>query len=157
LKPLIKISLLLFISLGIVSAAEIPKPLAKVIWNQLPKNFVEYKKQKKGSIWESSSLQIIEGKYSIEVGSCYYTNGNIIRNMAKEDDVPDYYMIEILAPNRIGKSVVSSLRIPMSLVTKERINAKAPKIVSFDPKTGIATINLGKSIFKCRIIIQRLT
>ena len=157
MKHLITVTSLIMIvllSMARSGPLEPPKPLANVEWIAKPKGFQEFKRAKKGAVWENTSLLIFEGKVSIDVGPCYYRVGADIRRQRKEDEVADYYIIEVLEENEIGQTTLASLRIPLAFVEKDRLHKPAKELVRFDKATGIATIDLGNAIFKCQVTIS---
>ena len=117
-------------------------------WILLPDNFIEYQKESgKRANWSYSSIPILNGKYKVGVGPYKFTE--------PDDGVYDYYSIDIEEPKGKTSYVISQKRFALNYVSESIISTKAKDIVSFNENTKVVTFDLGKSVFKYKLLTKQ--
>jgi hypothetical protein len=96
-------------------------------------------------------IPIMDGRYTVHAAPVKY--------LEPDDGEFDYFVIAIHEPVNckepvscnIAGLVISSLPIPLSYLSKDKVLSPAEDLVSFDSTTKTITFDLGNSVFKCQL------
>lgn len=112
-------------------------------WIAVPGDFRRVQTIGRKSYGRVRSMDILDGRYNITVGSSEFTD--------PADGVLDFFSIDVTRPIADGFRSVGGLRFPLEYVSEDRLRAPAEDVVSVDPATHVVTYDLGKSVFKFQL------
>ena len=113
----------------------------------MPSHFSEFERECKDAHWEYSSTPILDGRYTIGVGP--------YKCKTSDDGKWDYYAIDVEEPYKGSCTVIIELALPLNCISQDKLMSPAKDLVDFDPQTQIITYNLGKSVFKCKLVVNK--